>query len=68
MSRASSTQPHQHELTNIQHDILQAIQVCNSKGFPATPDLIQVRTGYAMEAIQGAVDSLVQKKLVQLGR
>jgi hypothetical protein len=65
MSKSLSKGLSQYELTLVQHDVLSAVQICNSKGFPATRDLIQVRTGYPLAAIDDAVDSLMHKQLIR---
>jgi hypothetical protein len=65
MSKTSDKGLAQYELTLVQHDVLSAVQVCHSKGFPATLDLIQVRTGYPLAAISDAVNNLVHKHLIR---
>lgn len=65
MSKASAMRLAPQELTSIEQDVLLAIQQCDRKGFAATMDLIQLNTGYALDAIESAVDHLVQSRLVR---
>lgn len=65
MSKASSMHLAPQELTSIEQDVLRVIQQCDRKGFAATLDLIQVNTGYALDAIERAVEHLIQSRLIR---